>query len=54
MNETKVKLHEELNAAFAILLNICLILDLPAYYENLERGRSFMSRMVDHSDIKNV
>ena len=51
---TKVKLHEELNQAYSKLLRICLLLDLNAYYKDLERGRTFLSNMVDHSTLPGV
>jgi len=51
MDKTKIELHVELNEAYAKLLSICLLLDLKSYYEALERGRSFMSKMVDRSDL---
>jgi len=50
-HKTKIKLHTDLNQAYAVLLKICLELDLKTYYEDMERGRSFMSNMVDHSDL---
>ena len=51
---TKVKLHEELNQAYSKLLRICLLLDLNAYYKDLEQGRTFLSNMVDHSTLPGV
>ncbi len=48
---TKMKLHTNLNKAYVVLLGICLELDLKSYYGDLERGRSFMSNVVDHSDL---
>jgi len=53
-DKTKTEIHVELNEAYSKLLKICLLLDLRAYYKNLESGRSFMSRMLDKSDISSV
>ena len=54
MDKTKVEIHKKLNEAYATLLDICLLLDLKVYYERLESGRSFMSRMVDNSELPSV
>jgi len=50
----KVELHVDLNDAYAKLLRLCLLLDLDAYYKDLQRGRSFMSNAVDRSDYPSV
>lgn len=49
--KTKTKLHTESNQAFARLLEICLLLDLKIYYKALKRGRTFVSRAIDNSDL---
>ena len=54
MSETKVKLHKELNEAYAKLSRICLLLDLPTCHGTLLRRKSFMSKMVDNSNFKSV
>jgi len=48
--KSKVELHVNLHDAYAKLLRLCLLLDLDAYYKDLQRGRLFMSNMVDRSD----
>ncbi len=54
MKENKVAIHVELNKAFAVLLEICLRLDLRSYYITLEAGRTFMSGAIDRSDLPEV
>lgn len=51
---TKVKLHTELNEAFGVLLGLCLELDCRAYHKTLLSGRSFLSNMVDNSELPSV
>ena len=50
----KTEMHDELNKAFAKLIHIAYLLDLRATDESLKDLRSFMSRMIDHSENKNV
>lgn len=52
--DTKVTVRKEAEEAFAILLRICLRLDLPTYYKRLESGRSFIARCIDNSDLPEV
>lgn len=54
MEETKIKLHKELNDSFSKLSRICLVLGLSACNKDFKKSRSFMSRMIDNSKIKNV
>jgi len=54
MKRTKVNLHRELNIAYAKLLEICLILGLRSYHKSLLRARSFVSNMINYSDIPSV
>ncbi len=51
---TKTKMHDDLNKAFATLLNIGLLLDLRATDQRLKNLRGFMSRMIDHSKLPGV
>ncbi len=51
---TKTKMHDDLNKAFATLLEIGLLLGLRATDKTLKELRSFMSRMIDHSEFPGV
>ncbi len=48
--DTKARMREELNMAYGVLLNLTCKLDLKAFNEELRKGRSFLSKMVDDSD----
>ena len=48
--KTKVSLHKDLNKAYAELLSIALGLNCQAYYNDLKKGRAFLSSKVDNSD----
>lgn len=50
VGRNKVQMHVDLNKAYAVLLGLSYELDLPAFNDDLRKGRAFLSRMVDLSD----
>jgi len=51
---TKVSAHKDLNEAFSILLSLCCLFNAKAATKDLRKLRSFLSAMIDRSELPEV
>lgn len=50
----KVDMHVKLNKAYADLMHLAALLDVPIFNKGLINGRTFLSSIVDNSDYPEV